>query len=186
MEIGKKELTRHSIMRAARGVYEVKGVENTNFRDIAEAAGVSRSTVFNYFAGADELLTALCGREIDDLERAYRESGSQGKEGIICIFDTFIEDTARYPQLVTQIIYSTIMSGNEDSPLKSIEGLIARNLDEDPSGETAMLLMGAYYGLINHYHLYGQPFDGKEMKLEMRRMIDRIIGEPLYDRVPSR
>lgn len=178
MEIGKKELTRRTIMRAARGVYETKGVENTNFRDIAQAAGVSRSTVFNYFAGADELLTALCGREIDDLERAYCDSRCYGKEGIVCIFDKFIEDTARYPQLVTQIIYSTIMSGNENNPLKAIEALIGRNLDHDPLGETTMLLMGAYYGLINHYHLYGQPFDGDQMKREMRKMIDRIIGEP--------
>ena len=178
MEIGKKELTRRTIMRAARGVYEEQGVENTNFRDIAEAAGVSRSTVFNYFAGADELLRALCGREIDDLEKAYRESGHRGKEGIVCIFDKFIEDTARYPQLVTQIIYSTIMSGNENNPLKAIEGLIARNLDYDPSGETTMLLMGAYYGVINHHHLYNQPFNGEEMKVEMRKMIDRIIGDP--------
>lgn len=163
-------------MRAARGVYEEKGVENTNFRDIAEAAGVSRSTVFNYFAGSSELLTALCGKEIDDLEEAYHERGRQGKEGIISIFDRFVEDTARYPQLVTQIIHNTVLSRDENNPLKSIEGLIARNLDHDPSGETTMLLMGAYYGLINHYHLYGQPFDGEQMKLEMRKMIDRIIG----------
>ena len=178
MEIGKKELTKLTIMRAARGVYEEKGVENTKFCDIAKAAGVSRSTVFNYFAGADELLTALCGQEIDELEQAYRESGHRGKEGIIKIFDTLIEDTAQYPQLVTQIIYSTIMSGNESNPLKAIERLIARNLDHDPSGETTMLLMGAYYGLINHYHLYGQPFNGEQMKVEMRKMIDRIIKEP--------
>ena len=178
MEVGKKELTRRTIMRAARGVYEEKGVENTNFRDIAEAAGVSRSTVFNYFAGSNELLTALCGREINDLEKAYCESGHRGKEGIISIFDRFIEDTARYPQLVTQVIYSTITSDNENNPLKSIEGLIARNLDHDPNGETTMLLMGAYYGLINHYHLYGKPFNGEEMKKQMRKMIDRIIGEP--------
>ena len=181
MEIGKKELTRRTIMRAARGVCEEKGVENTNFRDVAEAAGVSRSTVFNYFAGSNELLTALCRREIDELERAYCESGHRGKEGIVIIFDKFIEDTARYPQLVTQLIYNTITSDNENNPLKSIEGLIARNLDYDPSGETTMLLMGAYYGLINHYHLYGKPFIGKQMKMEMRRMIDRIIGEPQYD-----
>ncbi len=109
------------------------------------------------------------------------ESGHRGKEGIVIIFDKFIEDTARYPQLVTQLIYNTITSDNENNPLKSIEGLIARNLDYDPSGETTMLLMGAYYGLINHYHLYGKPFIGKQMKMEMRRMIDRIIGEPQYD-----
>ncbi|MEE0742267.1 MAG: TetR/AcrR family transcriptional regulator [Emergencia sp.] len=175
MENGKKALTRITIMRAARGVYEEKGIENTNFRDIAAAAGVSRSTVFNYFAGSSELLTALCGQEISDLEKAYLKSGHRGKEGIVSIFDTFIEDTARYPQLVTQIIYSTVMNGGENNPLQMIEALIAKNLDDDASGETATLLMGAYYGLINHYHLYNQPFDSEKMKAEMRRMIDAII-----------
>ena len=162
-------------MHAARCVYEAKGIENTNFRDIAEAAGVSRSTVFNHFSGSSELLTALCGQEIDDLEKAYLTSGCTGKEGIIVIFDTFIDDTARYPQLVTQIIYSTIMNGGEKNPLQMIEALIAKNLDDDADGQTTMLLMGAYYGLINHYRLYNQPFDGKKMKKEMRKMIDLII-----------
>ena len=40
---------------------------------------------------------------------------------------------------------------------------------------------GAYYGLINHYHYTANLFIGKQMKMEMRRMIDRIIGEPQYD-----
>lgn len=79
METGKKEITRRTIMRAARGVFEEKGIENTSFRDIAQAAGVSRSTVFNYFAGSAELLTALCGQEIDDLEKAYAARRKTGK-----------------------------------------------------------------------------------------------------------
>lgn len=175
MENGKKEMTRRAIMRAARGVFEAKGIENTNFCDIAEAAGVSRSTVFNHFAGSSELLTSLCREEIDDLEKAYRKSGHRGKKGIISIFDTLIEDTARYPQLVTQIILSTITNGVEDNPLRMIEELIARNLDNDQNSETMMLIMGAYYGLINHYHLHNQPFDSQKMQAEMRRMIDAII-----------
>lgn len=175
MENGKKEITRRAIMRAARGVYERKGINHVKFRDIAEAAGVSRSTVFNHFSGTGELLTALCGQEIDDLEKAYLKSGHRGKDGIISIFDTFIEDTARYPQLVTQIIFSAVTSGEKDNPLQMIEALIAKNLDNDAAEEKAMLLMGAYYGLINHYHLYNQPFDSEKMKAEMRRMIDTII-----------
>lgn len=175
MENGKRAMTRKTIMRAARGVYEKKGIKNTNFRDIAEAAGVSRSTVFNYFAGSSELLTAVCGQEISDLEKAYLKSGHRGKDGIISIFDTFIEDTARYPQLVTQVINNAITSGDENSPLKMVEALIAKNLDDDAGGETTMLLMGAYYGLINHYLLYNQPFDSEKMKAEMRRMINAII-----------
>lgn len=175
MESGKKEMTRHTIMHAARGVYEKKGIEKTSFSDIAKAADVSRSTVFNHFAGSAELLTALCGQEIDDLEKAYLSSGKQGKDGIIVLFDTLIEDTACYPQLVTQIIQSALMSGDENNPLQMFEHLIGKNLNGDNKNETVILLMGAYYGLINHYHLYNQPFDGKKMKTEMRRLIDAII-----------
>lgn len=175
MENGKREMTRRAIMRAARGVFEKKGIANTNFCDIAEAAGVSRSTVFNHFAGSSELLTALCGQEIDDLEKAYLQSGHRGKKGIISIFDTLIEDTARYPQLVTQIIFNTITNGGEENPLRMIEELISRNLNDDHDNETIMLIMGAYYGLINHYHLHNQPFDKQKMQDQMRRMIDAII-----------
>ena len=75
MENTKRDMTRRTIMRAARVVYEEKGIENASFSDIAERAGVSRSTVFNYFAGTQEMLTALCGKEIADLEAAYEAGG---------------------------------------------------------------------------------------------------------------
>ena len=38
-----------------------------------------------------------------------------------------------------------------------------------------MLLMGAYYGLVNHYHMSNLPFEGEKMKEQMREMIDAVI-----------
>ena len=38
-----------------------------------------------------------------------------------------------------------------------------------------MLLMGAYYGLVNHYHMSNLPFEGEKMKEKMREMIDAVI-----------
>lgn len=177
-ESGKKAVTRRTIMKAARKLYEKQGIENTAFSDIAEAAGVSRSTVFNYFAGTSDLLTALCGQEVNDLQEAYDRSGSCGREGIICIFDTLITDTACYPQLVTQLIYTAVMSGEENNPLRMIEQLICKNLqgEEQLKEEKTILLTGAYYGIINHYHLHHMAFDADKMKNEMRRMIDTILG----------
>ena len=162
MENTKRDMTRRTIMRAARIVYEEKGIENASFTDIAERAGVSRSTVFNYFGGTQDLLTALCGKEIEDLEAAYEASGHRGREGIVNIFDTLVEDTA-------------VVSGSEDNPLKMIEELLARNLEDDEDGIKNMLLMGAYYGLVNHYHLSNLPFEREKMKEQMREMIDAII-----------
>ena len=165
MENTKRDMTRRTIMRAARVVYEEKGIENASFSDIAERAGVSRSTVFNHFAGTQEMLTALCGKEIADLEAAYEAGGHRGKEGIISIFETLVEDTAKFPKLVTSIIYSALVSGSEDNP----------NLEDDEDGIKNMLLMGAYYGLVNHYHMSNLPFEGEKMKEQMREMIDAVI-----------
>ena len=95
-ESGKRAVTKRTIMKAARKLYEKQGIENTAFSDIAEEAGVSRSTVFNYFASTSDLLTALCGQEVNDLQEAYDESGCCGREGIMCIFDTLLMDTACY------------------------------------------------------------------------------------------
>ena len=181
IESGKKAVTRRNIMRAARRLYEEKGIDNTAFSDIARSAGVSRSTVFNYFASTSELLTALCGEEVEDLEEAYSQNKCGGKEGIIKIFDQFIEDTVAYPQLVTQLMHTAVMSGGENNPVKMIEDLIKRNLIKDSSDnslaeEKTILLMGAYYGLINHYHLYEIPFDAEKIKAEMKKMINSVIG----------
>ena len=175
MENTKRDMTRRTIMRAARIVYEEKGIENASFTDIAERAGVSRSTVFNYFGGTQDLLTALCGKEIEDLEAAYEASGHRGREGIVNIFDTLVEDTAEFPKLVTNILHTAMVSGSEDNPLKMIEELLARNLGDDEDGIKNMLLMGAYYGLVNHYHLSNLPFEREKMKEQMREMIDAII-----------
>lgn len=199
MEIvtGKRAMTRLTIIRAARRLFEEKGIEKTSFTEIAEAAGVSRSTVFNYFSSTSQLLTALCSREVEDLEEAYRKSGCSGRDGIIAIFDAFIEDTAMYPRLVARIIFTALMNESEYNPLRMIEELIGRNLAADKEKkrtrqrhktgarqekrktqtdeEITVLLMGAYYGLINHYHIHGRDFDAERMKQEMRRMICSII-----------
>lgn len=197
MEIvtGKRTVTRLTIIRSARKLFEEKGIEKTSFAEIAEEAGVSRSTVFNYFSGKSQILTALCSREVEDLEDAYKKSGCSGRDGIVAIFNAFIEDTALYPRLVTRIIFTALMNEGEYNPLRMIEELICRNLamereyrkpgrhrlseqqkeDNYTYEETTVLLMGAYYGLINHYHIHDRDFDTGKMKQEMKKMIYRII-----------
>lgn len=194
---GKRAVTRLTIIRAARRLFEEKGIENTSFVEIAEAAGVSRSTVFNHFSCKSQLLTALCSREVGDLEEAYKKSGCSGRDGIVVIFNAFIEDTAMYPRLVTRIIFTALMNESEYNPLRMIEELIGRNLAVDKTSrragqcgkscvtsdehvqtdeEITVMLMGAYYGLINHYHIHGRDFDAEKMKREMKKMIYSIIA----------
>lgn len=54
-----KARTRASILEAARTGFASKGVAATTMEDIAEAAQVSRATLFNYFTGKGEILDHL-------------------------------------------------------------------------------------------------------------------------------
>lgn len=48
-KLSKKEKSRLRIMHAAKGLFEKQGLDNVTFSQIAEAADVCRTTVFNHF-----------------------------------------------------------------------------------------------------------------------------------------
>ncbi|MDA8195704.1 MAG: TetR family transcriptional regulator [Actinomycetota bacterium] len=52
----KKEATRAKLIEAAHDFFAEKGYNDTNIREIAEAAGVSERTFYRYFETKDELL----------------------------------------------------------------------------------------------------------------------------------
>jgi AcrR family transcriptional regulator len=54
-----KALTRHRIIRAARGCFLSDGIAETSFDDIARRAGVSRATVYLHYARKDALLLGM-------------------------------------------------------------------------------------------------------------------------------
>lgn len=55
----KKEESRQAIARAAVRLFEEKGYDATTMDEIALSAGVSRPTVFNYFARKEDILLVL-------------------------------------------------------------------------------------------------------------------------------
>ncbi len=59
------EQVRARLLDAAERCYRAGGIDGLGMVDIAEEAGVARSTVYRYFANRDELLLALVRREID-------------------------------------------------------------------------------------------------------------------------
>jgi AcrR family transcriptional regulator len=66
----KKALRRDEIIAAARDLFARKGIDATTMAEIAEAAGISPPTVFNYFGSKDGVLIAM----IDEGTRKARES----------------------------------------------------------------------------------------------------------------
>ncbi len=178
-KLSKKERTRNSIMHAAKGLFEANGIENVTFNQIAESAEVCRTTVFNHFSDSKELMLALTCQEINDVREHCIEAGYKGKEMAYGLFAKLIEDAALYPKLTAKLMTNAVLSREEDNPIKTIEKLImdefAEDYGEEKAEQMAVLVSGAYYGLINHYHINNKDFDGKKMKEEFKELLNQII-----------
>lgn len=180
----KKERSRKKIMHAAKGLYEQRGFENVTFQDIADAAEVCRSTVFNHFAGSADLMTAIFEQEMTDIEEYCRTAGLDGRARIEAVFDKLIEDTACYPLLTYRLISNAVLNctAGPAGSLQRMERLLEEALPEEfrqrqGREQTAVIaVMGAYYGLVNHYHSLNKAFDAELMKAEFHRLMTFIFG----------
>jgi AcrR family transcriptional regulator len=69
----KKEETRRHIASVALGLFLEHGFEEVSIAQIAEAARVSKMTVFNYFPAKESMFFEFAGERLPDLGRAVRD-----------------------------------------------------------------------------------------------------------------
>jgi AcrR family transcriptional regulator len=136
----KKANSRRALIDAAAYLFEERGVEATTMDDIARAAGMSRTSVFNYFGYKEMILCEIgaryvqevSGPVVDDLDRppdvlfhdiAQRLSAVAGRgPGLIAAVAREIthpdpvrrrraQETMRYPAVVNQMLDTFAASG---------------------------------------------------------------------------
>lgn len=64
------EMRRESVLKAARKVFEVKGLEGASMRMIATAARCTTGSIYPYFKGKEEIYAELLSRSLEQ----YREN----------------------------------------------------------------------------------------------------------------
>ena len=180
----KRTKTQRAILHAAKGLYEKYGVGNVPFDDIAEAADVCRTTVFNHFADAGELQQAIAVAEIGELIEFGEQSDLRGLVLIRTLLEKLIDDTANYPRVMARLTNATILGG-ESGRVGEIERMIARQYEIEfgafpasapvSANLLAQMTMGLYYGQVNHLLAHGLPFDVKKMQSDMRAMLDYLL-----------
>ena len=180
----KRTKTQRAILHAAKVLYEKQGVGNVPFDDIADVAGVCRTTVFNHFADAGELQQALAVAEIGELIEFGEESKLQGLPLVYALLDKLIDDTANYPRVMARLANATILGG-ESGRVSEIERLFARQYDAEfgvllaqaniSAGLLAQMTMGLYYGQVNHQLAFGLPFEAEQMRKQMRGMLELLL-----------
>ncbi|MGW0045318.1 TetR/AcrR family transcriptional regulator [Rhodococcus sp. NPDC003348] len=102
--LGRRELnklqTRGRLLDAARTLFAQRGVVGTPVDDIADLAGVSRATFFNYFPSKDDLLAALYASHMSSLAAVIDDLLGRDlttEERIVGVFTDFVRATEDLP-----------------------------------------------------------------------------------------
>lgn len=72
-----RRVSRASLSAAAVGCFERYGVHRTSMEDVAEAAGVSRQTVYRFFPTRADLLEFIMGERIERMAKRLRKFFSE-------------------------------------------------------------------------------------------------------------
>jgi AcrR family transcriptional regulator len=83
------EARRNQILDAAASVFAEKGFHRTTTKEIANAAGVSEGTIYNYFANKADLLVSMLTRLVELRELTDELAGalqSDAQEFLVAIF----------------------------------------------------------------------------------------------------
>ena len=136
----KKATSRRALVDAATQLCEERGIEATTMDDIARAAGMSRTSVFNYFGYKEMILCEIGARYVqevsgpvlDDLDRppevlfreiAQRLSSVAAREPVVIaavvreithpdpVRRRRAQETMRYPAVVNQMFDTFAASG---------------------------------------------------------------------------
>src|SRR5512134_2994066 len=70
---------RHEIFHQVVNVFLKKGFQETSMREIAEAAGLGKSTLYDYFRNKDEILVYYFEDQLNDLTTEARQIALQNK-----------------------------------------------------------------------------------------------------------
>ena len=82
---------RQHIITAAIGVFAQRGFHATKMEHIAQAAGIGKGTIYEYFATKDELFLAVYDYWMDSYETAMQHSAEQHRGDPLATADALIE-----------------------------------------------------------------------------------------------
>jgi AcrR family transcriptional regulator len=87
----KARRTREAVLAAAAERFGEQGYQRTTVADVAEAAGVSLGTVYQYFRDRSDLVAALIQRAVGAmLDRDTTWRASEGREGLERVIGNFV------------------------------------------------------------------------------------------------
>lgn len=95
-----KEQRRNDIIDAAEAVFFEKGIETATMDDVANAAELSKGTLYLYFNSKDDLLHAIIHRGLVIMKEMFTEAFNSkeiGIEKVMAVGNAYFEFSRKYP-----------------------------------------------------------------------------------------
>ena len=127
----KKDLTRKAILKEAEKILSEKMLSEINTGDIADAAVVSRTTIYNYFKNKEEIFFGIGTQLLLEINESFKTlpMGLSGLELVIGVCKAIITGSIEKPILFTILrdFYNRI--NYHDIPIEAMHEEIINNLN---------------------------------------------------------
>lgn len=159
----KKASTRRALVDAAARLFAERGVEATTMDDIARAAGMSRTSVFNYFGYKEMILCEIGARYVAEIAGTARASRSR----------------LRSPRAQLMDMVDTLAAIAERDPV--LVAAVAREMTHTDPRRRRQAAETIGYGAIveetlEALHATGQLRDGRLLESYGRMIVDLVSG----------
>lgn len=100
------------IVQAARRCYIATGISKTGMQDIAESAGIARSTLYRYFPKRDDVLVATVRHEMEAVNKKLQRQLSDYQEPADIIVEGLVLALREIPR---RPILKAVFASDEDA-----------------------------------------------------------------------
>ena len=151
---------RERILDVARSLFLERGFASTSMQEIADTVGMTKPALYYHFKDKQELLLAVLGREMEEGDRAFRESLSRNEslqarleDGAVWSFSRVKGDLGRLMSDMHRVLPAERVQQFKCShpmPVETISQLLADAMErgEIPPGQDAIVLARLYVGMI--------------------------------------
>jgi AcrR family transcriptional regulator len=146
---------RAALLDAARLLLEEHGYPGLTFGALADRTGLARPTVYEYFASKDDLVVALCEREIGrqaELVRSRLGEASGPRERVAAFVRAQLDLAIDEPRLVAPPGAEVPVGATARARIRELHRQLASTLTEalaDVAGPDGALLGGLVQGVVN-------------------------------------
>ncbi len=163
------------ILKKALELFSEKGYDATSVREICEAAGITKPTLYHFYGSKEGVYRAIVeGALVRFQSDVIRSLGGQGclRDRLVRMAKTYVEGTRREPDLA-RFVMALIHNSPRSAPATDLVGFyqgildaLARAIDEaivqgeihpGPTDVRLLVFMGALGEAMHGHLLVGQP-----------------------------